>query len=117
MRRYVALGVRIFASNLPLLDAAVMAAGMRPINNVVDKPTMSCWRWGNLSTLCFIPEGRKIIVRRARSGEKLVTLDGTHHDLDEEMRLPCSPAVGWQEWEVWDESLPIPVPFIRISIF
>lgn len=59
--------------------------GLRPINNVVDVTNFVLWELGqplhafDLDTLA----GRRIIVRLAKRGEKLVTLDGTERKLDE----------------------------------
>ncbi|OUN01012.1 MAG: phenylalanine--tRNA ligase subunit beta [Firmicutes bacterium ZCTH02-B6] len=62
-------------------------AGMRSINNVVDITNFVMWEWGqplhafDYDTL----RGGRIIVRRARAGETLVTLDGVERPLDEDM--------------------------------
>lgn len=59
--------------------------GLRPINNVVDVTNFVLWEMGqplhafDLDTLA----GRRIAVRLANRGEKLVTLDGAERELDE----------------------------------
>ena len=64
--------------------ARLDAAGMRPISNVVDVTNYVMLGLGNplhafdQTTLA----GGKIVVRRARPGEKLRTLDGVERDLD-----------------------------------
>ena len=66
------------------LRARLDAAGMRPISNVVDVTNYVMLGLGNplhafdQTTLA----GGKIIVRRARPGEKLRTLDGIERELD-----------------------------------
>ncbi|MBA3375925.1 MAG: phenylalanine--tRNA ligase subunit beta [Actinobacteria bacterium] len=66
------------------LRARLDAAGMRPISNVVDVTNYVMLGLGNplhafdRTTLA----GGKIVVRRARPGEKLRTLDGVERDLD-----------------------------------
>ena len=63
------------------------AAGMRPINNIVDITNFVMIETGNpmhAFDLSKVRDG-KIIVRRAANGEKLKTLDGKEHDLDESM--------------------------------
>jgi phenylalanyl-tRNA synthetase beta chain len=59
------------------------ALGLRPINNIVDITNFVLWETGqplhafDLNRLA----GSRIIVRYARSGERLVTLDGVDRDL------------------------------------
>jgi phenylalanyl-tRNA synthetase beta chain len=66
------------------LKARLLAAGMRPISNVVDVTNYVMLALGNplhafdLATL----RGPKIVVRRARRGETLRTLDGVERRLD-----------------------------------
>ena len=62
----------------------LMNEGIRPINNVVDGPTISCF---TLVSLCMpltwiILKENDIRVREARAGEKLVTLDGEERELE-----------------------------------
>jgi phenylalanyl-tRNA synthetase beta chain len=69
----------------PWLKAALVAAGMRPISNVVDVTNYVMHALGNplhafdLATLA----GARVVVRRARGGEELRTLDGQLRRLDE----------------------------------
>jgi phenylalanyl-tRNA synthetase beta chain len=66
------------------LKARLLAAGMRPISNVVDVTNFVMLALGNPlhafdhSTL----EGPAIVVRRARAGETLRTLDGVERSLE-----------------------------------
>ena len=66
------------------LKARLIGAGMRPISNVVDITNYVMLALGSplhaydAETLA----GRQIVVRRARPGEELVTLDGTRRELD-----------------------------------
>jgi phenylalanyl-tRNA synthetase beta chain len=58
--------------------------GSRAINNVADASNYTLQEIGH-PTHCFdldLLEGGKIIVRRARTGEKLKTLDGVDHNLN-----------------------------------
>jgi len=67
------------------LRSRLVAAGMRPISNVVDVTNYVMLALGNplhafdLATL----RGEKIVVRRARPGETIRTLDGVERHLDE----------------------------------
>ena len=68
------------------LKARLIGAGMRPISNVVDITNYVMLALGSpLHAFDYdtLAEGR-IVVRRARPGEKLVTLDGTERELDPE---------------------------------
>jgi phenylalanyl-tRNA synthetase beta chain len=68
----------------PWLRARLTAAGMRPISNVVDVTNYVMLALGNplhAFDLATLAEGR-IVVRRARMGERLRTLDGVERELD-----------------------------------
>ena len=90
------------------------AAGMRPISNVVDITNYAMLLTGqplhafDLDRLA----GRRVIARRARGGERIVTLDGQERVLDSSMLAICDaerPAViagifGAELAEVGDET-------------
>ena len=60
------------------------AIGSRSINNVVDATNFCLWECGqplHAYDLATVPGG-ELVVRRARSGEKLTTLDGKQRELD-----------------------------------
>lgn len=68
----------------PWLKARLLAAGARPISNVVDVTNYVMLTVGN-PTHAFDQDtlaGGRIVVRRARDREELRTIDGTHHRLD-----------------------------------
>jgi phenylalanyl-tRNA synthetase beta chain len=69
------------------LKARLTHAGMRPINNVVDVTNYVMLGWGQPLHAFDAGkiEGDKLITRRARDGEKIVTLDGVERTLDGEM--------------------------------
>ncbi len=76
-------GVRVGPSPV-WLRARLYAAGMRAISNVVDVTNYVMLALGNplhVFDLAKLAEGR-IVVRRARPGEELVTLDGKRRRLD-----------------------------------
>jgi phenylalanyl-tRNA synthetase beta chain len=68
----------------PWLKARITAAGMRPISNVVDVTNYVMHALGNpLHAFDFDTlVGGKVVVRRARAGEELRTLDGLLRRLD-----------------------------------
>lgn len=82
----VVRGVKI-APSPEWLARRLQAIGQRPINNVADITNFVLHEMGqplhafDLSTL----SGRRIVVRRARAGEKIKTLDGALRELDEQM--------------------------------
>jgi phenylalanyl-tRNA synthetase beta chain len=87
--RYAArcvLGARVGPSP-DWLRRRLEAIGQRPINNVVDATNFVLWELGHplhpfdLDRL----EGHRIVVRRARAGERLRTLDGVERELTPEM--------------------------------
>lgn len=71
------------------LQNLLIAAGVRPINNVVDITNYVMLEMGQpLHSFDYdrVPGGN-IVVRKANAGEKIVTLDNIERKLDEEMLL------------------------------
>jgi phenylalanyl-tRNA synthetase beta chain len=101
--------VRIEPSPL-WLKARLLAAGMRPISNVVDITNYVMLALGNpVHAFDFDTLGRgKIVVRRAHKGETLRTLDGVerrleHDDLliaDAERAIALAGIMGGEETEI-----------------
>ncbi len=99
--RYIARvikGVKISPSPKWMQDR-LSACGIRPINNVVDITNYVMLEWGQpLHAFDFdkLTENRKqkaeIIVRKARTGEEIETLDGTKRKLDPNMLAITSPS-------------------------
>lgn len=96
------------------MQKALIASGMRPINNIVDITNfvmletgqpMHAFNYNDLS-------GKKIIVRTAKDGESITTLDGKEHTLTPEMlviadgeRPSCLAGImGGRESEIEDDT-------------
>ena len=73
------------------MQRSLAASGIRPINNLVDITNFVMEEFGqpmhayDMDTIA----GNQIIVRRAKDGEKFVTLDGNEHTLDSEVVMIC----------------------------
>jgi phenylalanyl-tRNA synthetase beta chain len=78
----------------------VRRAGMRPISNIVDITNYVMLEWGqplhafDYDKLVARSRGGRptIIIRRARPGEMMTTLDGVHRVFDEDTLLICDTA-------------------------
>src|SRR5262249_29722414 len=78
----------------PWLAQRLRAVGLRPISNVVDVTNYVMWELGqplHAFDLDRVAENR-IVVRRARPGERLITLDGQERVLEPDMAMVCDPA-------------------------
>jgi phenylalanyl-tRNA synthetase beta chain len=102
------------APSPPWLKARLLAAGMRPISNVVDVTNYVMLGLGNpLHAFDYTTlRGGQIIVRRARPGERLRTLDGVDRELttddlmiaDAERSVALAGIMGGEETEIGDET-------------
>lgn len=99
--RYVARmveGVKIAESPL-WVRRRLQLVGLRPINNVVDVTNYVMWELGqplHAFDLDLLKGGR-IVVQRARPGEKFISLDGQIRDLSHQMLM------------IWDGERPVAV--------
>ena len=121
------------APSPPWLQARLAAAGMRPISNVVDVTNYVMHALGNpLHAFDFDTlAGGRIVVRPARAGEELRTLDGTDRKLDPsvlviadaERAVALAAIMGGEETEVRPETTTVlleaanfePVGILRTS--
>ena len=109
----VVRGVKI-APSPEWLVRRLQAIGQRPINNVADITNFVMHEMGqplHAFDLAKLSEFR-IVVRRARAGEKLKTLDGVERELDEQMLVIADAAravavagvMGGEETEISDRT-------------
>ena len=81
-------GIKVGPSPLWLWHKILISGG-KPINNIVDITNYVLWEMGQpLHAFDYrLLKGEEIIVRRAKRGESLITLDGIKRELDEDMLL------------------------------
>ena len=77
----------------PWLAQRLRAVGLRPINNLVDVTNYVLWEMGQpLHAFDYDTIAKHaIVVRRARPGERLRTLDGQDRALEPDMLMICDP--------------------------
>ena len=87
-RGYSIRGVRVGESPAWLREA-LLAVGLRPINNVVDATNYVLHELGQPLHAFDVKkiDGRRIVVRTAREGEKIITLDDRERVLDASMAV------------------------------
>jgi phenylalanyl-tRNA synthetase beta chain len=96
------------------LKSRLLAAGMRPISNVVDVTNYVMLALGNpLHAFDFATlQGERVVVRRASPGEKLRTLDGVERELtpddlmiaDAERSIALAGIMGGEETEIGEST-------------
>jgi phenylalanyl-tRNA synthetase beta chain len=109
-------GIKI-ASSPNWIQQRLIAAGMRPINNIVDITNYVMLEYGEpLHAFDYNQiRGKKIIVRRAKRGEVMVTLDGNKRALlpemlviaDTERAVALAGVMGGSDSEVTDNTTAI----------
>src|SRR5579864_281044 len=98
--RYIGMVIKDvqFGESPKWMQDRLIKAGMRPISNVVDITNYVMLEWGQplhaFDYDLLVERAKKtgnskpiIIVRKARPGEKMITLDGVERELDESMLL------------------------------
>ena len=116
-------GVKIAPSPQWLVDR-LTAVGGRPINNVVDATNFMLHGFGQPMHAFDVAKlaGRAVVVRRARPGERLVTLDGVERTLspaitviaDAERAQALAGIMGGRDSEVTDDTTDI---FLEVANF
>jgi len=88
----VITGLRVKPSP-PWLAQRLRAVGLRPINNLVDVTNYVLWEMGQpLHAFDYDTIAQHaIVVRRAKPGERLRTLDGQDRALEADMLMICDP--------------------------
>lgn len=73
------------------MQKRLIAVGLRPINNVVDITNYIMLECGQpLHAFDYnLVEGKQIIVKNAKQGDKFITLDGKERELNEKILLIC----------------------------
>ncbi|MFC1931794.1 phenylalanine--tRNA ligase subunit beta [Chloroflexota bacterium] len=109
-------GIKI-ADSPPWMQQRLLACGMRPINNIVDVTNYVMLEYGQpLHAFDYEKiKDKKIIVRRATAGERLVSLDGAERTLahnmlviaDAERAVAIAGVMGGANSEVTEETTSI----------
>ncbi|WP_427338419.1 phenylalanine--tRNA ligase subunit beta [Caloranaerobacter sp. DY30410] len=99
------------------IQRRLIEAGVRPINNIVDITNYVMLELGQPIHAFDLDKinGRKVIVRRAKEGEKIVTLDGVERELkdsmliiaDEDKPIAIAGVMGGENSEVSEETTTI----------
>ena len=99
------------------LKSRLLAAGMRPISNIVDITNYVMLALGNpLHAFDFATlRGGRIVVRRARPGEKMRTLDGVERELtpedlmiaDAERSVALAGIMGGEDTEIGEATIDV----------
>ncbi len=73
------------------LAQRLRAVGQQPINNVVDATNYVMLEMGNPMHAYDLDElgGSRLIIRKARAGERMQTLDGVEYEFGDEMLMVC----------------------------
>ena len=116
-------GVKVAPSPRWLIDR-ITAVGGRPINNVVDATNFMLHGFGQPMHAFDVAKlaGSAVIVRRARPGERLVTLDGVERTLDPSITViadgeraqALAGIMGGRDSEVTDDTTDI---FLEVANF
>ncbi len=120
---YTVTGVKL-APSPEWLQRSLTAVGLRPVNNVVDITNYVLLELGQpLHAFDAAKiEGKKLVIRHAVEGEKIVTLDDRERELGKRMMVIADARSRWS-WPVsWGVSMPRsmtapPISCLRRRIF